>query len=162
MKIDKMLIMQIKDKVGEKCLVSKMKKTGCNVVLPVEKVKWIIIDFDKSGSPLQSSRPDFLYASDRAENGFCGIIAIVEISRGKKRASKIEEQLREGVNWIDNAIEKNLKPKLDLVYCGRIKKHERNIIRRRFEFRNQKVSPRIIGCGKPLFQDSRKGKCSPQ
>ena len=154
------LVVEIKKCVDSSCLVSekasKLEAGKCSVILAGAPRPRAIVDFDKPGSPLSRTRPDFLFVTDRAGSAKSGIIVPIEMSAGRsKDDEKIQEQLQAGLNWADKVISKKFDPTLYPLYFGKRKKANRTQIRRRdykVRFRGQEETPRIADCGTKLVK----------
>ena len=156
------LVSCIRKLINDACCVNRISKgSGKNkqsINLGSEKPEYLIIDFDSPYWPIPKTqkRPDFLFVSDTGgkensmQKGFGGRIIPIEISSGRKTATEIKDQLQAGANWVARGLEIDQDPKLIPVYLGKMKKIERNKLKKlgwKIKFNNISVFVETISTG---------------
>ncbi len=149
------LVEDVTAKVNENCIVSKMKKNGCKVSLEDAPEPRLIVDFDKSGSPLEQSetRCDYLFVANGER--CADWIALLELKKGSLDAGKVVSQLQAGAKKVaEELVSPNQKVEFcpTAAFCGthtiQIKKlrEEKNKVR----FHSHVEAIRVIKCGASL------------
>ena len=164
MSATKALLDAVKASCVEHPLCSKRRCTkqfsrdGASFSLGKAPIPHLVVDFDAPGSPLEKNDPrcDFLFVSDGsgASNGH---VAPIEMSSGKKKASKVREQLQAGTDFVEAAFPSALKVNFRPVLVGKLtrsKKARRDskagsgeVIR----FRQTAYKLEVISSGSTLF-----------
>lgn len=148
------------------CVMTINKKKGdtiSKINLKSETGDWLVIDFDKPGSPLKmaDTRPDYLFVSDRGGVKMIkgqtnpGRLVPIEMSQGRsKNLRKLSSQLQAAINWVESVLDEKHKPTLVPIFVGTMNHHVWNQLKRRSEyrvaFRGQKVTIRRINSGNSI------------
>ena len=156
------LLKSLREIVDKNCLVEKIERGKCKLDHSRVKGSFLIVDFDKRGSPLgeTETRPDFLFVSAAGGNknpqtvADPGRISPIEMSMSpSKKVHKILEQLQAGADWLANSLDEKLQPTLKPIYCGRGKKHLRDKLKidtSWIQFRGQAAVIKMVNSGNPL------------
>ena len=133
---------------------SRLKKKGCAVSLKHAPEPCLIVDFDKTGSPLGKSetRCDYLFVAN--EVSCAGWIAPLELKKGSLEAGKVVRQLRAGAKAAEKFVSPSEKIKFrPAVAVGNVHKAEIYKLRavsNKVRFHSHVEAIRLIKCGDPL------------
>lgn len=148
------IVEDVRKKVSEGCLARTCKKGRCRLSLKNVPEPYLIIDFDKAGSPSSPAkgRCDYLLVADGSDNGHW--VIPLEFKDGQVDASTAIRQLRDGTCVADRLVpkEKLVAFRPVLVYRS-IHPRERDKLRRKanqVRFRGNKQPIRSIKCGGTL------------
>lgn len=143
--------------LNKDCLVNRgVNKDGCKVVMTDAPAPRLIIDFDKSGSPLaqDATRCDFLIIAKNQPSS--GWVVPIELKRGQLKASQVVRQLQAGTSAAERLVLGSEPIKFrPVAVSGSISKHERMRLREnqsRIRFHEHREPIRLITCGDPLNQ----------
>ena len=146
----------ISQRFDEACLVSGgLNKDGCKVVMAGVSDR-IVVDFDRSGSPLATdmTRCDYLLVIRGKSKDMSGWVVVIELKRGGLDASKVIQQLQAGASVAERFIFSSeaqgfqFKP---VVVCGKRNKHQLKKLRRnRIRFHECRETIRMMRCGDSL------------
>lgn len=154
------LVDTVRGMVDEACVVSGLRKKGCRVSLRDAPEPHLIVDFDSPGSPrgASPSRCDYLFVAGAA--GFRGLVAVLELKRGKVNAATIVAQLQAGAEAAEQLVP--VRPPARFrpvaVFGGALRKAERNALkerRNRVRFHAAAETVRLMRCGGRLVQGLR-------
>ena len=149
------LVDTVRGKVPSTCLVvGRLKKEGCSVSLKDAPRRRLIVDFDKSGSPLgaNDTRCDYLLVAE--ERGSTAWVAPIEIKRGRLDASEAVEQLRAGARVAEQLVPSPMRVDFRPVAASGGNKAERAELRNRqnmIRFHGQTEYVRFLNCGERLI-----------
>ena len=149
------LVDAVREKVSPKCLSRKCNRPGCRVPLNDAPNPRLIIDFDKSGSPLgeRATRCDFLFIAE--EDDESAWVAPLEL-KGRLDVSRAVQQLQAGARAAEGLIPQNAKVNFRPVVAFKgIPKAERTALKSKVRFHEQTEALRLIKCGAPLIQALR-------
>ncbi len=148
-----MIVEAAKDVFDCRCIVRRCHKEKCSVKLDDAPTLYLLVDFDKTGSPLgeHETRCDYLFVADGAP----GWVVPMELTTGKKRPTKAVEQLQAGADIANKKLPQNIGENVRFVpiLVGKAKKHMRaEFKRKRIKFRGKTELIRRIGCGDALIK----------
>lgn len=150
------LLEKSKKALDPRCLVNKggLKKQGCRVLMNDIPQSRLIVDFDKTGSPLPQNtiRCDYLLIVE--DHNDAGWVVLLELKRGSLSANQAIRQLKSGsqaaMKIIPNDENVSFRP---VIACSGVAKSERNIIKKRdsqISFFGHKEPIRLMSCGESL------------
>ena len=147
------LVEAIRRQIDDSCIEDgSLQRKDCEISLEDAPRPYVVIDFDKSGSPLGKSRTrcEYLFVAERTEGG--GWIVPMEFKSSKMRVSKVSEQLQAGARAAERLVPKqkpmSFRP-VAVVHNGINKKQRRdlkdtdNLVR----FRGCCEPVRVLRCG---------------
>ena len=141
------------------CIVNKLRKEGCKVSLAGAPAPNLIVDFDKPGSPLRSSskRCDYLFIAKGKDN--FGLVAPLELMKGRLDAAKVVGQLQEGASAAERLTSPSEPIRLRpiAVTGGTTPKAEREKLKQQKRIRLHRCveAVRLLKCGDTLVQKLR-------
>ena len=145
------LVDAVRDKVSEKCCVSRLRKGACRILIPDHMEPFRLIDMDHPEAPTgeEDARCDFLFIGGRMN-----LVAPMEFKRGSPKAGRVLKQLQTGARMAEDLIPRNVKDvafRPVVVYGGQMRKCQIRAIRRgRISFRKVPRIAKLIKCGQPL------------
>ena len=151
------LLESVRRAIDAGCLVKGgLKKDGCKVVMTNAPARRLVVDFDRSGSPLSTdaARCDYLLVAEGEHER--GLVAVLELKRGPLHADQVVRQLRAGAI----AAEKLIPPGESFTFrpiaaAGSTPKHERMKLRDKSKLvalHGNKEPVRLMSCGAKLVQ----------
>ena len=101
------LVQRVRERVDARCVATRIRKEGCRVSLEDAPQPYLIVDFDKPGSPLGPSdeRCDYLLVANAAD--FDGWVVPLELKRGRFDAGGISDQLQAGAGAAERLLPRN-------------------------------------------------------
>jgi len=100
----------LRDKVDKRCVTHdcrgcsrKIRKEGASFSLQGAPAPHILVDFDKLGLSQNEPCCDYLFAA-HGKGGKSGYVVPIEMTSGKKDASKVKEQLQAGAHFAGKSI----------------------------------------------------------
>lgn len=148
------VVEDVRKRVSEECLAKTCRRGKCRLSLGNVPEPYLIIDFDKTGSPSHPAkgRCDYLLVADDSGNGHW--VVPLEFKDGRTDASKAIKQLRDGACVANRLVpeKKSVAFRPVLVYRS-IHPRERDKLRKkenRVRFRGNNQPIRSIKCGGAL------------
>ncbi|MBC6413019.1 MAG: hypothetical protein GDA39_09215 [Hyphomonadaceae bacterium] len=139
------------------CLVTgNMEQRGCRVDMAGFPKSRLVIDFDESGSPIDTNktRPDYLVVVDSC-NGSAWVL-VLELKSGKVSADKVVKQLQAGASAAEKLVPKNQQLNFrPVLYYARMTAGNRLKLREkqsRINFRGKQKAVRLERCGSQLAE----------
>ena len=154
------LLEQVAAALDSRCLANRLRKEGCDVRLKGVPAQRLIIDFDKTGSPLSGNenRCDYLVISKNQDEHW---VTPLELKKGWLDASRVIGQLKAGASAAEKLI-----PKKEIVdfqpvaaLGGHISRRERSLLRKKqgtISFHGHRARIRLMKCGGSLIQTLKK------
>lgn len=148
------VVEHVRARIAGSCLAKTIKKDGCALSLSGAPVQRLIVDFDKSGSPLVNGgqRCDYLFVGE--ESCSVGWVCPIELKKGNLDASEVVGQLRAGAAVAEQIVPEGTLSKFRPVAAfGGIHKAERVALKKshnRVWFRGTSETVRLLRCGKKL------------
>jgi len=152
------LVDKVRGKLNERCLVTRLKKQGCKVVMTDAPSPKLIVDFDKPGSPLPSpdTRCDYLVIAEGEQTHSHGWVVPLELESGKLTAHKVVKQLQKGASAAEKLIPRREPIRFrPVAVSGTRRKHELNLLKKKsnaIRFHECTEPVRFMSCGAPLVQ----------
>ena len=150
------LLESARSAIDEVCLVKGgLKKDGCKVVMTGAPAPRLVVDFDKSGSPLErhATRCDYLLVAE-GEHA-CGWVAVLELKRGRLHADQVVRQLRAGARAAEKVVPAGEAVRFrPIAASGRTPIYERRKLRDRscmIALHGKKEPVRLMSCGARLI-----------
>lgn len=150
------LVKTIRRSIGRNCLVKGgLNKDGCKVVMTDMPASRLVVDFDKSGSPLttDSMRCDYLLVAEDKQHA-CTWVAVLELKRGQLRADQVVRQLRAGASAAGKVVPRGVAFRFRPIAASRsAPKHERRRLRNRSNMiglHGKEEPVRLMSCGAKL------------
>lgn len=148
------LLLAVRSKVAQSCIVNRCNKNGCSVSLPADSCSRLVVDCDKKGSPFgpNQAKCDYLLFEE-SESG-AGHAVPIELKSGRIRAREVIRQLQAGAAAVENLIPRQVDVRLlPLLAYGNIPKGERTAINNgTVRFRGDSERIERIRCGARLPQ----------
>ncbi len=146
------LLDDIRGKIGERCLVRKLSKDGCRVVMTNAPNPRLIVDFDRPESPLAAdeTRCDYLLIAEGKDAQ--GWVMVLELKRGQLHADKVVSQLQAGASAAEKLMSSGHAIRFrPIAVSGRTSMHERRQLRKTsIRFHEHKEPIRRMSCGDKL------------
>ena len=149
------LVNLFQNRISSTCISkSGLKKEGCRVRLEKFSELHLVIDFDKSGSPLDQSqiRCDYLFVAEFPKR--LGLIAPLELKSTKISAGRIKLQLEAGAKVAENILPHNMEVDFQPILASTTFHHaERYALKKknnRIKFRNNSYPIKRMKCNSPL------------
>ncbi len=108
------LVQRVRAKVDDRCIATRIRKSGCRLSLAGAPAPRVIVDFDKPGSPLGPSdqRCDYLFVADATDRD--GWVAPLELKSGQFHAGEFVRQLQAGATaaeeWVPRSAKVRFRP----------------------------------------------------
>lgn len=145
------LVNSVRENVPGKCRTKSCSKEGCSVKLSNELRLGVIVDLDRCEVlvPRDAIRCDYILICKLSGDDF---VVPLELTTGKKRASKIVGQLQAGASIAEGIVCNGVSVKFRPVFAHRgIKIHEMKTLRtKRVKFGQKSEIVRLIRCGSKL------------
>ena len=151
------LVDRVRSKLDARCLVEgRLTKAGCRVSMAEVMEPRLVVDFDKPGSPQHPGAPhcDYLLIAE-GENGL-GLVAPLELKRGRLHADEVVRQLQAGADAAARFVPEGEPIKFHPVaVIGSAPKAERNRLRERssgVRLHGRMEAVRLLSCGDRLVK----------
>ena len=148
------LVDVIRGELDERCLVTRVKKSGCKVAMTGAPSPRLIVDFDKPGSPLPPSsvRCDYLLIAKGPDD--CGWVVPLELKRGRLEVNQVVGQLQAGASAAEKLVPQDEACRFrPVVAVGNVPKSERQKLKEKANkigFHRHKEPVRLMHCGDKL------------
>lgn len=141
----------VRSRVEPSMEVSHCSKQGCKVPLKDVPQPRLVLDLDRTGSPLGKSETRCDYLLFGESDGQTGWVVALELKRGKVHA-QVADQLQAGADIVDKLVAGETNVDFTPVVAGRgfhsnVKK---TLVKRTIRFQQRQTAIVLISCGKPL------------
>ena len=149
------LVDMIRGELNERCLVTRVKKHGCKVVMTGAPQPRRIVDFDKLDEPPllpHTTRCDYLLIAESSDG--CGWVVPLELKRGRLEANQVVGQLQAGASEAEKLVPQDEACRFRPVAAvGNVPKSERQKLKEKANkigFHGHEEPVRLMRCGAEL------------